>query len=251
MIKTLDIDSIIEKTPSVGCSMPSLNLSDRYCFLSTQELLKGCLKLGWKFLDSEQKGKRVTTQHRVALTHDVVLNGLSNKDDGYPFFYIINSHDGSCGLKYVIAYHFIKDNTNIISNDSYMQDSDIKHNKSNIEDCVKLFDSKKSYISYFVNCINTMKNRNISSEELCCILSYLDKFINRKGFNLKIEKEDKLLHTLIKIQKNVFDKKILRGFDNKFLFSQRIWDIMCSCLIFKENDLVDYLNQNDAFCYEQ
>ena len=179
MIKILDIESVLERTPSVGCSMPSVNLSDRYSFLSTQEILKGCLKLGWKILYSEQKGKKIISQHRVALTHDVVLNGLSKESDGYPFFYIINSHDGSCGLKYVIAYHCIKNNINIISNDSYMEDSNLKHNLSNIQDCISLFDSKKNYISFFLNCIDTIKNRKITSEETCCILSYLNKFINK------------------------------------------------------------------------
>jgi len=251
MIKTIDIETAIKKTPAIDCGMPSINLSDKYKFLSTKEILENALKLGWNIIDSEQKGKKITTQHRVSLIHDSVLKKFSKQDhDGYPVLYITNSHDGTCSLKYNIAYHNKENNFSIVSYDAYIQDNIIKRKTSTTEYCIHFLDNTKSYILNFLNCIDTFKNRNLTSQESFHFLSYINNKL-MKGKKIKLNSDSNNLWELsVHIHEQAYNKKILRGFNSKFVFSQKIWNIMCSCLIFNDNDLIDFLNEIEDY-YEQ
>lgn len=250
MIKTIDIETAIKKTPSIDCSMPSIKLSDKYNFISTREIIDSALKLGWNIIDSEQKGKKITTQHRVSLIHGSILKQFSSKhDDGCPILYITNSHDGTCSLKYNIAFHNVEKNINIISYDAYIQDGIVKRKGTNVQHCIDLLDSTKSYILNFINCINTFKNRNLSKEESFHILSYINKnLVKNKQLILNT---NNLWESCISIHEQV-NKKTIRGFNSKFVFSQKIWDIMCYCLVFNDNDLIEFLNESrEEYSYEE
>lgn len=253
MIKTIDIETAIKKTTAIDCSMPSINLSDKYTFLSTKEILNKAMDLGWNILDTEQKGKKITTQHRVSMIHDSVLKKFSKQDhDGYPVLYITNSHDGTCSLKYNIAYHNKENNFNIVSYDAYIQDNIIKRKTTTIKECVDFLDNTKAYISNFLNCIDTFKNRNLTSQESFHFLSYINNKL-MKGKKIKLNSDSNNLWELsVHIHEQAYNKKILRGFNSKFVFSQKIWNIMCSCLIFNDNDLIDFLNEiEEEYSYEQ
>lgn len=251
MIKIIDIETAIKNTPAIDCNMPSINLSDKYNFISTKEILNSAIDLGWHIIESEQKGKKITTQHRVSMIHDSVLKKFSKQDhDGYPVLYITNSHDGTCSLKYNIAYHNKENNFNIISYDAYIQDNIIKRKSTTIKDCVNFLDGTKSYIPNFLTCINTLKKRELTPEEHCHILSYVHNNLIK---NNKIKTDSNNLWELSnQIHQQVYNKKLLRGFNSKFIFSQKIWNIMCSCLVFNDNDLIDFLNElNEEYYYEK
>lgn len=233
MIKTITLEQAIKKSPSIDCSMPSIEISDRYEMISTKSLLEKAIQDGWKIIDSLQIGCGVTTQHFVSLIHDVILNNSNVTDHGYPFIYITNSNNGKTKFKYNMCYLTKDTNTTIISGDSYMNDLCLKHIKQSTEDVVySSLEKTKSYFVPFLLCINSFKNRFLNEKE---------KDFLFKKYKISVDIQANIWDTFLVIHKTVLKNK--RSPKQKMKLSQTLWDIMCCSLIFKDEPFINFVNE--------
>lgn len=233
MIKTITLEQAIEKSPSIDCSMPSIDVSDRYHLISTKFLLEKAIKDGWKIIDSFQIGRGVTSQHFVSLTHDVVLNNTNLINQGYPFIYLTNSNDGKTKFKYNMCFLTKDTNITIISDDSYMNELCLKHTKQSTEDVVySSLEKTKSFFVPFLMCINSFKNRFLNEKE---------KHFLFKKYKMSIDREQNIWDTFLVIHKNVLKNKT--SLKQKIKMSQIFWEIMCCSLILKDESFVNFINE--------
>jgi hypothetical protein len=233
MIKTITLEQAIDKSPSIDCSMPSIEISDRYEMISTKRLLEKAITEGWRIIDSFQIGHGVTTQHFVSLIHDVILNNSNIIDHGYPFIYVTNSNDGKTKFKFNICYLTKDTNITIISGDSYMNELCLKHTKHSTEDIVfSNLEKTKSYFVPFLLCINSFKNRILNQKEKSFLLT---------KYKISIDTGENIWDTFIVIHKSLLKNK--RSLKQKMKLSQTFWDIMCCSLIFKDESFINFVNE--------
>lgn len=103
-MKTLTIDEAIELVPAIGAKEPKTNVSERYQFVSTKEILNQVHNKGWRITNATSQGQSIHSQHRVTLVHETSLNDYSNNDDGIMRIELFNSHNRTKRLMFAIGY---------------------------------------------------------------------------------------------------------------------------------------------------
>jgi hypothetical protein len=103
-MKTLSINEAIDLVPAIGAQKPNSNVSDRYQFVSTQQILEQVQTKGWLITNATAQGRTVHSQHRVTLVHENDLNNLSSNDEGVMRIELFNSHNRTKRLTFAIGF---------------------------------------------------------------------------------------------------------------------------------------------------
>jgi len=96
-----------ELAPAIFAKVPSSNVSKRYTFVSTSEVLPALRDHGFVPVDARQRrGAGITGQHRITLFHRNHLDKmLSGKMESAPRIILENSHDRTRRLSAMAGYY--------------------------------------------------------------------------------------------------------------------------------------------------
>lgn len=236
---TLTLDQAISSCPPINCSMPSIDVSNRYKFISTKNVLEKAIDNGWKIFETYKSGNKITSQHFVLMTHDVILNNDVVSKHGIPFICLTNSHDGKNSFKYVLGYYSFAVNIKIFTEDAYMENCLVNHKKDNEEEAFSKLNQTKIYFRNFFDTLKTFENKFLTENETKIFELYSNKISNK---NIKINFKNE--NSLWKIA-NIVHKQLGKSFKSNMNFSQKFWKAMCSSLIFDENNLNLFLLENE------
>lgn len=100
---TLTIEEAITLVPAIGARSPSSNVSDRYQFVSTRDILERVQQDGWRITNATAQNRSEHAQHRVTLVH---TNDLEIKEnmEGIPRIEMFNSHNKTRRLLFAVGY---------------------------------------------------------------------------------------------------------------------------------------------------
>jgi hypothetical protein len=239
MMNTLTLDQAITKCPPIDCSMPSIDVSNKYRIISTKTVLEKAINDGWVIFDTYKSGNKITSQHFVLMTHDVILKNDVVSKHGIPFICLTNSHDGKTSFKYVLGYYSFSNNIKIFTEDAYMENCLVNHKKHNEDDAITKLNQTKIYFRNFFDVLKTFENRFLNEKETKTFELY---FNNKLKKNIKLEYNDQ--NNLWKIS-NIVHKQLGRSFKSNMEFSQKVWKAMCASLIFYEDNLNSFLLNNE------
>ena len=92
--KVKTIEELRVATPAVFATSPELDVTARYNFVPTHEMVNNIIDLGWELHSAKQNGAKDTSRHFVRFTHPQMKNidGLG-KDKVRPQIILDNSHN--------------------------------------------------------------------------------------------------------------------------------------------------------------
>ena len=202
MITTLTTEQAIELVPAIGATAPSDIVSDKYQFVSTQDILNRVQQQGWRITNATGQGSRATSQHRVTLVHETYLNeNLLNQQEGLPRIEMFNSHDRTKRLMFAIGYfRFVCSNGLIIASgpaESIRAKHRFSDNKlENIMDQVSCISERFPEIN---KKITSFKERTLTEDEQQSFAEYAirGRFLYRPSMPKRYEKMQEATNALL------------------------------------------------------
>jgi len=171
-INTLTIDEAIKRVPAIGATQASENVSNRYQFVSTKDILTRVNDFGWKITNATSQNQSPTAQHRVTLVHENDIGIRSG--DGIPRIEMFNSHDRSKRLMFAIGFfRFVCSNGLIIASGP-AETIRTKHRFTN-DRLTEIMDQVSQISGRFpkiMDTINEFKNREMTESEQVAYARY-------------------------------------------------------------------------------
>jgi hypothetical protein len=104
-MQTLTLDQAIDLVPAIGATSPAASVSDRYQFVSSQEILERVMQDGWRITNATSQGRSQYAQHRITLVHENELEtALTPDNEGIPRIEMFNSHNLTKRLMFAIGF---------------------------------------------------------------------------------------------------------------------------------------------------
>lgn len=109
-MQVLTIEDAIKHVPAIAATAPYENVSDRYQFISSREILERVQQDGWLITNATAQNRTPYSQHRVTLVHENDINKIRGqhvdftKMEGIPRIEMFNSHNRSKRLMFAIGY---------------------------------------------------------------------------------------------------------------------------------------------------
>jgi len=171
-INTLTIDEAIQRVPAIGATQASDNVSNRYQFVSTKDILTRVNDFGWRITNATSQNQSPTAQHRVTLVHENDIGIRSG--DGIPRIEMFNSHDRSKRLMFAIGFfRFVCSNGLIIASGP-AETIRTKHRFTN-DRLTEIMDQVGQISGRFpkiMDTINEFKNREMNEAEQVAYAKY-------------------------------------------------------------------------------
>lgn len=104
-LDTLTLDKAVELVPSIGSDHPSAQVSERYQFVSSRDILERVQQDGWRITNATAQSRSPYAQHRVTLVHENNLE-IDNirGEEGIPRIEMFNSHNRTKRLMFAIGF---------------------------------------------------------------------------------------------------------------------------------------------------
>lgn len=120
-----------------------------------------------------------------------------------------------------------------------MENSSISHKEQTEEEIYNKLNSTKIYVKSFLDTIEGFKQRILSEQEIKTFELYINKLTNKK---IKLDRKPE---TNVWDITESFHKQLNFCLNRTIKISQIFWKSVCSSMIFTENDLYDYLINNE------
>lgn len=175
---TLTIEEATKLVPAIGAIAPSERVSNRYQFVSTQDILKRVNQDGWMITNATAQNQSPYAQHRITLVHKNDLKDLNNiESEGVPRIEMFNSHDRSKRLMFAIGFFRFVCSNGLIVASGPAETIRIKHRfsgdrLSEIMDQVSQISGRFPTIQ---NTIGDFKSREMTEEEQVSFAQYAIK----------------------------------------------------------------------------
>jgi hypothetical protein len=174
-INTLTLDEAIELCPAINATEAADNVSDRYQFVSTRNILERVADYGWKITNASAQNRSLTAQHRITLVHE---NDLSNKvGDGIPRIEMFNSHNRTKRLMFAIGFFRFVCSNGLIVASGPAETIRTKHRFTNdrLSEIMDQVGQISGRFPKIVDTINEFKNREMDEKEMVAYAQYAIK----------------------------------------------------------------------------
>lgn len=166
-MNTLTLDEAIKLVPAIGATGPVDRVSDRYQFVSSQNILERIIDDGWLITNATAQNRSLHAQHRVTLVHKNHINDDQTDSEGLLRIEMFNSHNLSKRLMFAIGYFKFLCSNGLIVASGPAETIRIKHRFS--DDRLSEIMDRVSDISErfptIQNTINHFKSRQLSEQE--------------------------------------------------------------------------------------
>lgn len=114
---TLTLNEAIQIVPAIGAMEPLTNVSKKYQFVSTRDIIEQIQEQGWLLTNVSAQNRSLHAQHRATFVHESSLTNLSEAtQDGMMRIELFNSHNRTKRLTFAIGYfRFVCSNGLIIA----------------------------------------------------------------------------------------------------------------------------------------
>ena len=171
-LTALTPDQIAEKAPQVYTEAPSENVSSKYTFLPTYQIVDDMAKLGWQVADAKTMKSKNATQkkygkHIVMFFHpDIYIKDAQGGIEAYPQIMIQNNHRGWGRFKFEIGiFRLVCTNGLVIKSQDYGT-FEMRHLGYSFEELKELVEKAIAVLPQVVEKINTLSSREMTEQEM-------------------------------------------------------------------------------------
>lgn len=210
-MKTLTIDEATTLVPAIGAREPNHQVSSRYQFVSTRDILEQIQEKGWLITNATSQGRNLHSQHRVTLVHQTDLEQLNQtKEDGIMRIELFNSHNRTKRLTFAIGYFRFVCSNGLIVASGPAETIKAKHSISN-NSSVNLKDGLHERIEQladnFPNIqqrIHNLKTRHLTDEEQLNFASFAIKgrYSYRPQLPKKFSNTEEAAHKILNVRRD-------------------------------------------------
>jgi len=148
--------------PSVYAKQPSTNVSDKYSFIPTTQIMDDLGQEGWQVYSASQRNSRtgqgMFTKHMLRFRN----NDVPIVDGIVPEIVLTNSHDGRHAFNlHAGLFRFACLNGLVIADQTF-EKVKIKHQWYKLEDVQKITDKIVTSIPKIMGCVDSFKNTTMS-----------------------------------------------------------------------------------------
>lgn len=175
---TLTLEEATKLVPAIGANSPSERVSDRYQFVSTQDILGRVQQDGWMITNATAQNRSPYAQHRITLVHQNDLAVANNSDsEGIPRIEMFNSHDRSKRLMFAIGFFRFVCSNGLIVASGPAETIRIKHRFSGdrLSEIMEQVSQISSRFPTIQNTINDFKSREMTEGEQVSFAQYAIK----------------------------------------------------------------------------
>jgi len=179
-MKTLTIDEAVILVPAIAARQPITKVSDKYQFVSTQEILEQVQEKGWKITNATSQGQSLHAQHRITLVHENSIRDIANNNnqEGMLRVELFNSHNRTKRLTFAIGYFRLVCSNGLIVASGPAETVRAKHTISNAKDqnfkegLVERIEQLTNKFPTIIQKVEDLKNRQMSEQEQFNYASY-------------------------------------------------------------------------------
>lgn len=163
---------IAEKAPQVYTQAPHANVSSKYTFLPTYQIVEDMEKLGWSVSDAKTMRSKNATQkqfgkHMVKFFNpNIVINDTDGNAEAYPEILITNNHRGWGTFKFEIGVFRLVCSNGLVIKDKDMGTFNLRHFGYSFEELKGLVEQATAALPNVVQKINTLSSKVMSDVEM-------------------------------------------------------------------------------------
>jgi hypothetical protein len=137
----LTIDEIAQRAPSALAVRPYAEMSNKYAYIPTLNIIEGMMKAGFQPFSATQsrsriEGKAEFTKHLIRFRHQDAAQSLA-VGDVVPEVVLINSHDGACCFKLIAGLYRLVCSNGLMVSDAEIASIAVRHTGNILQDVVE------------------------------------------------------------------------------------------------------------------
>jgi len=148
------------------------NLSDKYEFSNTLNIVKELSNHGWNVSSAYQRRITKSTKmdnykfakHWITFRKNEHIKNLK-VDDVFPQIYLLNSHDGTTALKFQSGLYRLVCSNGLVTTDKNLVHLKLRHSKEKISMLNEFLSEYLKTLDYTVDHVNSMGNKILSEDE--------------------------------------------------------------------------------------
>lgn len=217
-LKTLTTEEIFNAAPAVYAVTRGENLSDKYLFISTSQLLNILTQDGWIVVltrGSKRSKSKYSALHSVYLTRKEYTENVDVQSNEVPLLKIVNSHNGKHSFKIGPAIMSRKTGAIYHVPNSIYPTPRIVHKTYNTQEVVGVAYTILCDFPKVIKKIDSLKNTNLSPSAV--------REFAKSAANIIFKAED-----ILRTDEYLGDDKVaqqLAGFDG-FKHNSSVWDLV-------------------------
>lgn len=165
-------EQIAAQAPQVYTEAPHENVSSKYTFLPTYQIVNDMEKLGWfvsdaKTMRSKGEVQKKYGKHMVKFFHpDIFIKDAEGGIEAYPEILITNNHRGWGQFKFEIGVFRLVCSNGLVIKDKDMGTFNLRHFGYSFEELKALVEQAVAALPDVVQKINTLSNKVMTAEEM-------------------------------------------------------------------------------------
>lgn len=165
-------EQIASQAPQVYTEAPHQNVSSKYTFLPTYQIVNDMEKLGWLVSDAKTMKSKNETQkkygkHMVKFFHpDIFIKDAEGEIEAYPEILITNNHRGWGQFKFEIGVFRLVCSNGLVIKDKDMGTFNLRHFGYSFEELKALVEQAVAALPDVVQKINTLSNKVMTADEM-------------------------------------------------------------------------------------
>lgn len=169
LLPALTLDEVRQSCPQAFAVEPSNEVSERYVFVNTENIINDMLALGWHVVSAKQRKPRAGVKTRFT-PHQIIFQNpeiqiVSEDEKLAPSIILMNSHDGTHTLQFRMGiYRAACSNGLVIPEDEYTSFK-IRHRGYTFDTLKESMDRSLALVSEKTEVINTMIGRELTEKE--------------------------------------------------------------------------------------
>ncbi len=157
----MTLDQVKQIAPSVFATSAKSDLSDKYVFVPTQDILDNFQREGWDIASVKQTGRGIHSLHEIRLR-----NGeLPKVGDTLVEAIIRNSHNGTSTLSVGAGLYRLVCSNGLTVPTSTAESFKVRHQKFELDDVKRLTESFAGRLPVIEKSVNRMMEKELSTDE--------------------------------------------------------------------------------------
>jgi hypothetical protein len=172
-INPITLDKAIELVPAINATQAASNVSNRYQFVSTREILERVQDYGWQITNATAQSTSPYAQHRITLVHENDFK-VQDHQEGIPRIEMFNSHNRTKRLMFAIGFFRFVCSNGLIVASGPMETIRTKHRFSDdrLSEIMEQVAQISSRFPKIMGTINDFKQRELDQNEQLDFVRY-------------------------------------------------------------------------------
>ena len=172
-INPITIQKAIELVPAIDATHAANNVSDRYQFVSTREILERVQEYGWRITNATAQSQSPYAQHRITLVQESDFK-IQDHQEGVPRIEMFNSHNRTKRLMFAIGFFRFVCSNGLMVASGPTETIRTKHRFSGdrLSEIMEQVSQISSRFPKIIGTINDFKQRELNDQEQLDFVKY-------------------------------------------------------------------------------